>query len=52
MLPPEQAARMVEVIPDARMVTISGAAHTVIGDNPLEFEAKVKPFLLDESAAG
>jgi pimeloyl-ACP methyl ester carboxylesterase len=45
VLPPEQAARMVEVIPDARMVTISAAGHTVMGDNPLEFEAKVKPFL-------
>ncbi len=45
-LPPEQAARMVEVIPDARMVTISAAGHTVMGDNPIEFEAKVKPFLL------
>ena len=47
-LPPEQAARMVEVIPDARMVTIYAAGHTVMGDNPIEFEAKVKPFLLGE----
>jgi pimeloyl-ACP methyl ester carboxylesterase len=52
VLPPEQAVRMVEVIPDARMVVISGSGHTVMGDNPLEFEAKVKPFLLGESAAG
>lgn len=51
-LSPEQAARMVEVIPDSRMVTISAAGHTVMGDNPLEFEAKVKPFLADEGAAG
>lgn len=52
VLPPEQAARMVEVIPDAGMVTISAAGHTVMGDNPLEFEAKVKPFLVDEGTAG
>jgi pimeloyl-ACP methyl ester carboxylesterase len=51
-LPSEQAARMAEVIPDARMVTISAAGHTVMGDNPMEFEAKVKPFLVDESTAG
>lgn len=51
-LPPEQAARMAEVIPDARVVTISAAGHTVMGDNPIEFEAKVKPFLLEEGSAG
>ncbi len=49
-LPLEQAARMAEVIPDARIITISAAGHTVMGDNPLEFEAKVKAFLLDEGA--
>lgn len=48
VLSPEQAARMVAVIPRARMVTISAAGHTVMGDNPLEFETKVKPFLLDD----
>jgi pimeloyl-ACP methyl ester carboxylesterase len=52
VLPQEQAARMLEMIPNARMVTISASGHTVMGDNPLEFEAKVKPFLLDEGAAG
>lgn len=52
VLPPEQAARMVEVMPVARMVTIAAAGHTVMGDNPLEFEAKVKPFLVNEDAAG
>ena len=51
VFPPEQAARMVEVIPDSRMVAISAAGHTVMGDNPLEFEAKVKPFLVGEAAA-
>lgn len=51
VLPPEQAARMLEMIPTARMVTISAAGHTVMGDNPIEFEAKVKPFLVDEVAA-
>jgi pimeloyl-ACP methyl ester carboxylesterase len=52
VLAPGQAARMLEVIPDARMVTISAAGHTVMGDNPVEFEAKVKPFLVDEGPAG
>lgn len=52
VLPAEQAARMVEVIPDARIITISASGHTVMGDNPLEFEAKVKVFLLDEGAGG
>ena len=52
VLPHEQAARMLEVIPDSRMVAISAAGHTVMGDNPLEFEAKVKPFLVDEATAG
>jgi pimeloyl-ACP methyl ester carboxylesterase len=46
VLAPEQAARMLELMPDSRMVTISSAGHTVMGDNPVEFEAKVKPFLL------
>lgn len=50
VLPPEQAARMVETIPDARIVTISAAGHTVMGDNPVEFEAKVKAFLVGESS--
>lgn len=52
VLAAEQAVRMLEVIPDARMVTISSARHAVMGDNPLEFEAKVKPFLLDGGAGG
>ncbi len=52
VLPPGQATRMLEVMSAARMVTISAAGHTVMGDNPLDFEAKVKPFLLDEDAAG
>lgn len=50
VLGPEQAARMVEVIPDARVVTISASGHTVMGDNPLEFEARVKPFLVSAGA--
>ncbi len=50
VLPPEQAEQMVQTIPDARVVTISGAAHTVMGDNPAEFEAKVKPFLVATSS--
>jgi pimeloyl-ACP methyl ester carboxylesterase len=51
VLAPEQAARMLEAIPGARMVTISAAGHTVMGDNPVEFEAKVKPFLIDDGSA-
>jgi len=51
-LPEEQAARMAEVIPNARVVTISAAGHTVMGDNPIEFEAKVKPFLVEKNTAG
>ncbi len=47
-LPPEQTAKMLQTMPDARFVTISGAGHTVMGDNPVEFEAKVKPFLTGE----
>jgi pimeloyl-ACP methyl ester carboxylesterase len=39
------ANRMAETIPNSKTVTISKAGHTVIGDNPPEFEARVLEFL-------
>jgi len=42
----EVGERMVRLIPGgAKLVTVSKAGHTVMGDNPPEFEARVREFL-------
>ena len=45
ILTQEVADRMAQIIPGARTVNISKAGHTVMGDNPPEFEARVREFL-------
>jgi len=45
ILSPAIAERMLNVIPDARLVTIPAASHAVPYDAPNEFEAAVRDFL-------
>jgi pimeloyl-ACP methyl ester carboxylesterase len=48
LLRPEIAHRMVEnSLPDARLVTIPAAGHSVMLDNPTEFSASVMEFLAE-----
>ena len=42
---PETARKMLDLIPDSRLVEIEGAGHLVQGDRPIEFEAAVREFL-------
>jgi len=44
---PADAAEVVSLIPDARLVTLKGAAHAVIFDEPAGFNAAVLDFLRD-----
>jgi pimeloyl-ACP methyl ester carboxylesterase len=41
----EDAAAMVEAIPDARLVTIAGSGHLTAVETPEEFNAGVREFL-------
>ncbi len=45
IFPEDTAKRMQELIPGSKFVTVSKAGHTVMGDNPPEFEARVREFL-------
>jgi pimeloyl-ACP methyl ester carboxylesterase len=45
VFPEETARRMIEVLPDARLVTVADASHTVPQDNPVGFLEVVRPFL-------
>ena len=45
ILSPEIAKRMLATVPDARLVEIAGAGHTVPGDQPEAFAAAVRSFL-------
>ncbi|MBI2867118.1 MAG: alpha/beta hydrolase [Chloroflexi bacterium] len=45
ILSPEAAVRMEKSLPNARLVTVEGASHSVMGDNPSGFLAAVRPFL-------
>jgi pimeloyl-ACP methyl ester carboxylesterase len=36
---------MIDVLPDARLVTVADASHTVPQDNPSGFLEVVRPFL-------
>ena len=45
MLSPEVAKRMIEALPDGRLVEIAGASHTVPADQPEAFARAVRSFL-------
>jgi pimeloyl-ACP methyl ester carboxylesterase len=45
ILSPEIAKRMLETLPDGRLMEIPGAGHTVPGDQPEAFAAAVRSFL-------
>lgn len=45
MLTDEGAHRFRATIPGARVTTVAGAGHSVMGDNPAGFVAAVRPFL-------
>jgi len=47
----ETGRRMVDLIPDARFVTVPDAGHTVPQDNPAGFLAVVEPFLEEHRAS-
>lgn len=48
LLTPEVARKMVRTLPQARLVEIAGAAHTVNADNAPEFNAVTTAFLREE----
>ena len=45
ILSPEIAKRMLATLPDARLIEIAGAGHTVPGDQPAAFAEAVRAFL-------
>jgi pimeloyl-ACP methyl ester carboxylesterase len=45
ILSPEIAQKMLDRLPDARLVEIAGAGHTVPGDQPADFSRAVQEFL-------
>jgi len=45
----ETAEHMCEAFPNARLVTIDGAAHTVPEDQPEKFVAAVEEFLANDA---
>lgn len=45
MLTDDGAHRFTTTIPGARVATVAGAGHSVMGDNPAGFVAAVRPFL-------
>ena len=45
VLDPDVAERMAAILPAGRVVTIPGAGHSVMGDNPPAFRAAVEEFL-------
>lgn len=46
ILAPEAAERMRAAVPNSRIAVVSGAGHSVMGDNPAGFAAAVQEFLL------
>jgi pimeloyl-ACP methyl ester carboxylesterase len=46
---PEAAEAFARALPDARVVTVPGATHTVQGDNPRGLVEALRPFLADRS---
>ena len=47
VLDPEVAQRMAAILPAGRVVTIPGAGHSVMGDNPPAFRAAVEEFFVE-----
>ncbi|MGH7373580.1 MAG: alpha/beta fold hydrolase, partial [Candidatus Rokuibacteriota bacterium] len=45
ILSPEVAKKLVERLPDGRLVEIPGAGHTVPADRPDEFVSQLRAFL-------
>jgi len=45
ILSPEIAKRMLQTLPDGRLVEVAGAGHTVPGDQPAAFSRAVRDFL-------
>ena len=45
ILSPEIAKRMLETLPDGRLVEVAGAGHTVPGDQPDAFARAVRAFI-------
>ena len=45
ILSPEVAKKMLQRLPDGRLVEVEGAGHTVPGDRPVEFARVVRAFL-------
>lgn len=45
ILAPEGAQKVVEAMPDARLVVIAGAGHSVQGDNPADMAKEIDAFL-------
>ncbi len=52
LLSPQVAERMVGTLPRGRLVTISGAGHTVPADRPEEFARALLEFLTEKPAGG
>ena len=46
MLSPEIARRMLDELPNAELVTLPGAGHTLMADQPEAFVAAVRDWLL------
>lgn len=45
ILSAESATKLQQAIPGSRLAVVSGAGHSVMGDNPGEFVAATRPFL-------
>jgi len=48
----EVAERMVQEIPDCRLVVVPNAGHSIGADNPAAYEAAIRDFLLGREPAG
>ncbi len=51
-MPQRRAEEATRLLPEARLVVIPGAAHTVNYSAPLELARVVRPFLLAAARAG
>ena len=52
VLQPEVAERMVQELPDSRLVVVPNAGHSIGADNPAVYEAAIRDFLLGKEPAG
>jgi len=51
LLPPDNARRLADLIPGARLAILKGAAHGLTTERPVEFARMVRDFLLEPEAA-